>query len=120
MFQITHAFGVHAIYGGSHLLIGECPGANGALEVQARRKSPPEQRLQVIPWRSFDFRDDVFERYFAPTLQHSGVERTNIGEMPIETAARDSKALRKHVSLERGEAGAGKRAQARVHRIHGT
>ena len=31
--QITHAFGVHAIHGGSRLLIGECPGANSALEI---------------------------------------------------------------------------------------
>ena len=76
--------------------------------------------MQTIPGRAFDFRHDVFERDFAPTLQHSGVERTNIGEMPIETATRDPKALRKDVSLECGEARAGKRAQARGHPIHGT
>ena len=48
------------------------------------------------------------------------MERSDIGKVPVETAARDTERLRQRIGLERGESRLGQRLEAGVHPISGS
>jgi len=59
-----------------------------------------------------DIGDDLLGRDLAPAHQHRGMERAEIGEMPVKAAARDAHRLGERVGLQRREAVLRQRLQA--------
>src|SRR6266702_2892479 len=88
------------------------PVAHRALQIEPRAKSPAQQRLQRLIAVGLDIGDDLLGRDLAPALQHGRVERAEIDEMPIKTAARHAHGLCQWIGLQRREAAFAERLES--------
>ena len=104
------------LHGGPGGGIDACPAAHRAFQRRLFAEHPAQQHRQriFVPSRPLDIGDDLLGGDLAPVFQDGGVERADIGEMPVETAARDAHGLRQRLGLQRGEAALGQRLQALI------
>ena len=65
----------------------------------------PERREALFAGlKSLDVSDDRFRGDLFPMLDHPGMKSAEVGEVPIEAAARDAKLARKHIRFQSIEA----------------
>src|SRR5262249_9553050 len=75
-----------------------------------------QERIEAFVARPvpLDVGDDPFRGHLFPARDHAGMKSIKIGEVPIETAARDAELARQHVRLESIGALASERGQAEI------
>src|SRR5262249_38053873 len=80
-----------------------------------------QQRIEALAMRrvALDIGDDRFRRHLFPLRDHTDMECGQIGEVPIEAAARDAELARQHIRLERIAAFAREREEAEIDPVLG-
>ena len=92
------------------------PAADGLLQRRLAAERPAHQQRQrvAVPGGGLEAGNDLFGGDLAPMLEDRGVERGNIGKVPVETAARHPHRLGQRFRLQRREAAFGQRLEALI------
>ena len=114
--HITQPAAVDRLHRAASHRIERGPGPNRLLQHQPAAECLAQQQFQrIIPALvGLEIGDDLLGGNLAPVLEDGGVERADIGEVPVEAAARNAHRLGQWFGLQRREAIPGQRLEALI------
>src|SRR5258708_18960959 len=98
-----------------------CLGAGRVLQrkLAAERLAQQQRQPVVAIGGGLEIGDDLLGGYLAPMLEDRGVERADVGEMPVKAAARYPQCFRQRLGLQGRETALSQRLEALIEPILG-
>src|SRR6266436_3094485 len=112
--HITQPAAVDGLHCAASHRIERGPGPNRLLQHQPAAECLAQQRFQriVVGLVGLEIGNDLLGGNLAPVLEDGGMERADIGKVPVEAAARYAHCFRQRFGLQRRETVAGQRLEA--------